>query len=135
MEKLNEALTRLPEQDRNLLKKGNDLAPHLYYLLLHPSGLGKILNVRELLLSSPHEVAQKCKVDPSAVERMMDSMYNVVLPQHIRRLKEVQAEGEEFTTGDPRLDEALGGGIRTGMIWEVAGERCVSTIPHEHQCH
>lgn len=100
----NEPLTRLPEQDRNLLKKG------------------RILNVEDLLLSSPHEVAQKCKVNPSAVERMMDCMYNVGTPQNIRRLKDVQGEGEEFTTGDSRLDEALGGGIRTGMIWEVAGE-------------
>ncbi|KAF8226173.1 hypothetical protein L208DRAFT_1144307, partial [Tricholoma matsutake] len=83
---------------------------------------GRILNVEDLLLSSPHEVAQKCKVNPSAVERMMDCMYNVGTPQNIRRLKDVQGEGEEFTTGDSRLDEALGGGIRTGMIWEVAGE-------------
>lgn len=28
-----------------------------------------------------------------------------------------------FTTGDKELDEALGGGIRTGMVWEVAGQR------------
>jgi DNA repair protein RAD57 len=76
-------------------------------------------------MSSPHEVAQKCRVDPSAVERMMDCMYNAVGLQHIRRLKDVQAEGEEFTTGDSRLDESLGGGIKTGMIWEIAGERCV----------
>jgi Rad51 len=55
----------------------------------------------------------------------MDYTYTVIVPQHIRRLKDVRTEGEEFTTGDPRLDKALGGGIRTGMIWEVAGERCV----------
>lgn len=30
-----------------------------------------------------------------------------------------------FTTGDETLDEALGGGFRTGMVWEVCGERCV----------
>ena len=70
-------------------------------------------------------MAQKCKVDLSAVERMMDCMYSVVVPRHIRQLKDVQAEGEEFTTGDSQLDRSLGGGIRTGMIWEVAGERCV----------
>jgi len=39
-------------------------------------------------------------------------------------LKDMQAE-EEFTTGDSRLDKSLGGGIRTGMIWEVVGERSV----------
>lgn len=29
------------------------------------------------------------------------------------------------TSGDPDLDVALGGGFRTGMIWEVVGERFV----------
>ena len=32
-------------------------------------------------------------------------------------------EDEYFTTGDVVLDRALGGGIRTGMVWEVVGER------------
>lgn len=85
----------------------------------------KILHARDLLSSSPHEVARKCKADPSAVERMMDCMYSAVVSRHIRPLKDVQTEGESFTTGDSRLDGSLGGGIRTGMIWEVAGERCV----------
>jgi DNA repair protein RAD57 len=30
---------------------------------------------------------------------------------------------ETITTGDDGLDLALGGGVRTGMIWEVVGER------------
>ncbi|KAJ2917639.1 hypothetical protein MD484_g2769, partial [Candolleomyces efflorescens] len=29
---------------------------------------------------------------------------------------------EIFTTGDTVLDQALGGGIRTGMLWEIVGE-------------
>jgi DNA repair protein RAD57 len=28
-----------------------------------------------------------------------------------------------FSTGDTTLDQALGGGIRTGMLWEIVGER------------
>ncbi|KAG5219943.1 DNA repair protein [Salix suchowensis] len=44
--------------------------------------------------------------------------------QPLQRLEEIKHVGnEKITTGDPRLDHALGGGIRTGMIWEVAGER------------
>ena len=31
--------------------------------------------------------------------------------------------GEHFTTGDTVIDAALGGGIRTGMVWELLGER------------
>ena len=90
-------------------------------------GLGKIFTVEDLLLSSPQEVAHKCKTEPSTVEGMIQYMYDNVTPRQIRRLKEIEAEGEEFTTGDSRLDEALGGGIRTGMVWEVAGERCAHT--------
>ena len=30
---------------------------------------------------------------------------------------------EIFSTGDYILDQALGGGIRTGMLWEIVGER------------
>lgn len=30
---------------------------------------------------------------------------------------------ELFSTGDTTLDQALGGGIRTGMLWEIVGER------------
>lgn len=33
-----------------------------------------------------------------------------------------------FTTGDAVLDSVLGGGIRTGMIWELVGERSVCSI-------
>lgn len=32
---------------------------------------------------------------------------------------------EKFTTGDALLDSLFGGGIRTGKVWEVVGERYV----------
>ena len=32
-------------------------------------------------------------------------------------------EPTKFTTGDAVLDSALGGGIRTGMVWEISGQR------------
>jgi hypothetical protein len=34
-------------------------------------------------------------------------------------------EDELFTTGDTYLDQLLDGGIRTGMLWEIVGERSV----------
>jgi RecA/RadA recombinase len=34
-----------------------------------------------------------------------------------------------LTTGDTTLNRVLGGGIRTGMVWEFVGERCV-LIPY-----
>ncbi|KAI0670598.1 P-loop containing nucleoside triphosphate hydrolase protein [Trametes maxima] len=40
-----------------------------------------------------------------------------------RLLREVVHLGaEKFTTGDTNLDEVLSGGIRIGMVWELAGE-------------
>lgn len=33
-----------------------------------------------------------------------------------------------LTTGDAVLDRALGGGIRTGIVWELVGERYVSIL-------
>ena len=33
------------------------------------------------------------------------------------------AAAEKLTMGDSVLDKAIGGGIRTGMVWELAGER------------
>lgn len=48
---------------------------------------------------------------------------------NIRPLEEIVHEGDEkFTTGDAYLDDALGGGIRTRMIWEIVGERHVSSF-------
>lgn len=43
-----------------------------------------------------------------------------------KSLSEVHGIGNEaFTSGDEHLDKVLGGGIRTGMLWEIAGERFV----------
>jgi len=33
-----------------------------------------------------------------------------------------------LTTGDATLDRALGGGIRTGMVWEFVGEGYVFIV-------
>jgi len=33
---------------------------------------------------------------------------------------------DTISTGDPVLDKLLGGGIRTGMLWEFAGEGYVT---------
>ena len=57
----------------------------------------------------------------------MEAIYNLVckeLYQEPRPLREVKGIGEEsFTTGDEVVDNVLGGGIRTGMVWELCGEK------------
>lgn len=41
---------------------------------------------------------------------------------------------EIFTSGDKDLDNALAGGIGTGMVWEIAGERCAELPRSEGGC-
>ena len=41
---------------------------------------------------------------------------------------------DKFTTGDAVLDELLGGGIRTGMLWELVGERFVHKVGDLYFC-
>lgn len=82
------------------------------------------MKVEDLLLASPSDIARKSHVAAQVVERILDTVCRA-LAQQPRSLKDVQHEGnEKFTTGDERLDNALGGGLRTGMVWEVVGERC-----------
>lgn len=46
------------------------------------------------------------------------------LAQEPLLLEDIACRGHGvFTTGDNALDQALGGGIRTGMLWELFGER------------
>ena len=86
--------------------------------------LGNIQSLADLLLAPLQDVARKCRISVSEVrgiiESLCDSEPTVFLP---RRLDDIDCGEGRCTTGDTHLDEALGGGIRTGMIWEVFGER------------
>ncbi|RDB24170.1 DNA repair protein XRCC3 [Hypsizygus marmoreus] len=100
-----DVLNRLSEYQRESLKKGN------------------LYDVTEILLSSPQEVARKCKISTADAQKIINALYNASTPRRLRRLDKTKHEGSEtFTTGDAALDEALGGGIRPGTVWEVAGE-------------
>lgn len=84
---------------------------------------GKVLSVSNLLLVSPPQIAKQCRITLSETQSIID----IVCKEHAqqpRSLIGVESKDDEmFTTGDAELDHALGGGIRTGMVWEVAGER------------
>ena len=55
------------------------------------------------------------------------NIITIVCKQHARQprsLADAEIESDEiFTTGNDELDDALGGGIRTGMMWEIVGQR------------
>ncbi|KII88759.1 hypothetical protein PLICRDRAFT_637359 [Plicaturopsis crispa FD-325 SS-3] len=83
---------------------------------------GGIESTSDLLLTAPQEIAKKCRIPLQEVHSILDIVCSASGPNP-RVLESVEREGsEKFTTGDALLDKALGGGIRTGMIWEIAGE-------------
>ena len=53
---------------------------------------------------------------------LLDTVCSEFMPKP-RTLDTIPTGPGIFTTGDNALDAALGGGIRTGMVWEVVGER------------
>ncbi|THH08544.1 hypothetical protein EW145_g2645 [Phellinidium pouzarii] len=63
-----------------------------------------IKEASDLILTPPRSVCKELASATTRFERLRDS------------------GNDKFTTGDVALDEAIGGGIRTGMIWELSGE-------------
>lgn len=76
----------------------------------------------DLLLVAPNEIAKQCKITLAEAQKIIDSVCSVYTHKP-RSLTDVPEVDEIFTTGDLELDRALGGGIRTGMLWEVVGQR------------
>ena len=98
----------------------------IYHFLLPYSELllfiANLHTLADLLLASVQDVAKKCKTSPIEVKQLFDKVLNSVPLLKFNAL-DTLPEDEIFTTGDATLDSVLGGGIRTCMVWEVAGER------------
>ena len=61
----------------------------------------------------------------SEIQRIVQEVCKEVAQQSHDGTRSLTSRDACFTTGDEILDEALGGGIRTNMVWEICGERCV----------
>ncbi|KAF8969859.1 P-loop containing nucleoside triphosphate hydrolase protein, partial [Flammula alnicola] len=84
---------------------------------------GNFQTVADLLLTSTQEIAKRCKSSPLDVKRIVDAVLDSIPAPELTGLDRLSlVNDEKFTTGDDILDDALGGGIRTGMIWEIVGE-------------
>ena len=79
--------------------------------------------VLDIFLSMPQDIAKKCRVTVREANEMLD-MASSAITKVPRRLSDIAIEPNCFTTGDETLDKILGGGIRTGMVWEIVGEGC-----------
>jgi DNA repair protein RAD57 len=90
----------------------------------HAVFTGNLHTVSDLLLNTPQEIAKRCKVSPLEIKRIIDTVLNAIPLRRLNVLEDIAHVGDEkFSTGDATLDIALEGGIRTGMVWEVVGER------------
>ncbi|KAF8626775.1 hypothetical protein AX15_004693 [Amanita polypyramis BW_CC] len=84
---------------------------------------GGIHTVAGLLFTSPQDAARKCRISPIEFKAIVDIVCKECNSFQLRCLSDIKSEGDElFSTGDSTVDFALGGGIRTGMIWEIVGE-------------
>lgn len=91
---------------------------------------GKIATVSDLILAPAQDVARKCRVSPLEIKAIVDIVCesNPIQARTLADLLSPLNRHGNCTSGDPTLDVALGGGFRTGMIWEIVGERFVYYI-------
>lgn len=75
-----------------------------------------------MLLLSQDEISKRTKLSLVDTESITQTLSHQILPVP-ERVSSSQPVGlERFTTGDEALDELLGGGLRTGVVWELSGE-------------
>ena len=79
----------------------------------------------------PHEIAKRLRTSLSEAHAIVAAIYKEIAKNSLKIVKISECPDEKFTTGDSVLDRVTGGGIRTGMIWEVVGERYASNSPHD----
>ncbi|KAJ6513911.1 P-loop containing nucleoside triphosphate hydrolase protein [Mycena vitilis] len=83
---------------------------------------GNLQTVAELLLVSPQDLGRRCRIAPLEAKSILNTICQNNAPQ-IRSLADADEDQEQVcSTGDNYLDAALGGGLRTGMVWEVFGQ-------------
>ncbi|KAJ4488231.1 P-loop containing nucleoside triphosphate hydrolase protein [Lentinula aciculospora] len=85
---------------------------------------GKITTVSDLILIPAQDVARKCRVSPLEINAIVETICKAH-PIYAQTLDELLSPPNLYgvcTSGDSHLDAALGGGFRTGMVWEVVGE-------------
>ena len=87
--------------------------------------LGHLSTVSDVLLLSVTDLAKKCRVVTSEAQTILDTVCSELEPQlQLLSLEDSELRQDEcFTTGDAVLDRAFGGGLRTGKVWEIVGER------------
>ncbi|KAL5511438.1 RHP57 [Sanghuangporus vaninii] len=76
----------------------------------------------DIVLTPPNEIAKKLRTSLSEAQAIVETVCKEIARNALRISKIAERSDEKFTTGDSALDRAIGGGIRTGMVWELVGE-------------
>ncbi|KAL5490101.1 RHP57 [Sanghuangporus weigelae] len=79
-------------------------------------------NASDIVLTPPNEIAKKLRTSLSEAQAIVETVCKEIAKNSLRIAKIAECSDEKFTTGDSALDRAIGGGIRTGMVWELVGE-------------
>ncbi len=83
-----------------------------------------VQTVSDLLLKPPAELANKCKAwQLKDINTIIDLVCNELNEEPTTLRDGRYVDDRMFTTGESQLDETLGGGFRTGMLWEICGEK------------
>lgn len=87
--------------------------------VIHPAGL---LRISDFLFAAPSDLARTARLHINDINFILDKIILSHAPKP-RQLSDVFQESfQRITTGDDVIDKALGGGIRTGLIYELVGE-------------
>ncbi|EAU88150.2 Rad51B protein [Coprinopsis cinerea okayama7 len=85
--------------------------------------LCNFITIADLLVTPINEVAKRCKISAQDAKAIYDVLLKECKPPALPTLITLNLPLDEvLSTGDAYLDHALGGGIRTGMVWEIVGE-------------
>ena len=82
-----------------------------------------IQTVADLVLLSIPDIVKRCRISHHDAQEVFNAVCDELAPPLHSLADSGTPKDETFTTGDALIDRMLGGGIRTGKLWEVVGER------------
>ena len=115
---------------------GFETAPYTHIL---PSLDRAAISTVDLISLTSAEIAKRAQVPPAEVAKLSDALVQALQKNNAERkssspfldLDDESSDGNVISTLDDGLDDVLGGGIRTGCLTEITGERYV-VFMHVH---